>query len=262
MLKYLELLKLSFINRLDHRQELVMSLLIGIIIFAGQAIFWKAVFRENEIVNGFTFKQILNYYLFARIISEIIESRLGFKVSDLIQKGEVSNYLLKPVKIKSWLFIEEAGRIGLDVIIKVGIYLALFILLFGSLDIKIENLPVFLVMLFLALIISLNLFFLVGCTAFMVDNASGINHSLRRFIMFLAGGLIPVSFFPEFMQKAINFLPFKYIFDFPVRALTNGMPNSEVLIGVTIQLVWAIALWVVSEIIFRSAIKHNQSVGI
>ena len=239
-----------------------MSFFVGIIIFAGQAVFWKAVFAENKIVNGFSFKQILVYYLFARIISEIIDSKLGFKISDIINDGKISNYMLKPVKIKTWLIFEEIGRLSIDVVIKTSIYVCLFLIFFGSIGVGLANVMLFILILLMSLIISLNLYFLVGCTAFITDNATGINYSLRRGILFLAGGLIPISFFPDFFQKIINVLPFKYMFDFPINVLTGKLGNMEIISGIGVQFIWVLVLWLMTELTLGFAIKHNQSVGI
>lgn len=262
MLKYFELIKVSFLNRIDYRQELIMSLFVGVVIFAGQVVFWKAVFSGNEIVNGFTFKQILIYFLFARIISEIIDSRLGFKISDIINDGKISNYMLKPVRIKTWLIFEEIGRLSIDVMVKTGIYILLFVIFFGSIGVSFSNVMIFIFILILSLIISLNLYFLVGCTAFITDNANGINYSLRRGILFLAGGLIPISFFPDLFQNVINVLPFRYMFDFPIKVLTGKIFGFEIISGIGVQLLWVVVLWIITEFTLNFAIKRNQSVGI
>jgi len=51
MKKYLELIKITFINCLDYRKEIVTELIVGILVFAGQYVFWGMVFSDNETVK-------------------------------------------------------------------------------------------------------------------------------------------------------------------------------------------------------------------
>ncbi len=262
MNKYWQILKVSFINRLDYHQELFMSLFIGVIIFIGQAVFWLAVFDKKEVVNGFTFFQILQYYLFARIVSEIIDSKVGFKISDLVISGQVSNLLLRPINVPTWLFFQEVGQILIDLLVKTGVYILGFVFLLGPLHVQLKNIPLFLVSIIFSLAISFSLFLLAGCFAFWTDNATAMNYALRRIILFLAGGLVPIAFFPSLFQKILQFLPFYYMFNLPVKLLSNSVGQSEIFTGITVQIFWIITLWFIAKRIFSFAIKKNESVGL
>jgi ABC-2 type transport system permease protein len=262
MKKYLKLLKISFINRLDYRQELFMSLFIGVMIFTGQAVFWGAVFWDREVVNGFNYEDILVYYLFVRIVSEIVDSKLGFRLSDMIVDGQITNFLIKPFKIRLWVMFEEFGRIIPNLFFKAGVYTILYLIVFNSISINWIMLPLFLVVVMLSYLISYNIYFLVGCVAFWSDNSRSLNYTLGRIVMFLSGGLIPMSFFPGMMQDILKYLPFKYIFDLPISVITRDINWGEFGLGVAVQVVWiGILTWVVSTI-FARAVKHNESVGI
>lgn len=262
MKKYIELIKLSLINRLDYRQELVMSLFIGVIVFSGQIIFWNAVFGEKETVNGLTYSYILLYYLFARIASEVMDSKVGFRISELIINGSVTNYLLRPVRLQWWLFYHEIGQMSLDIAIKSGIYSMLFLLVFGSLDIIPSHIPLFFLSITMSLLIGFSLFMISGCSAFWTDCATSVNFGLRRMIFFLSGGLVPLVFFPEIVQKLLLYTPFPYIFDLPVRLIMTPVSLRTAATGIGIQLAWAVGLWLIAGSFFRYAVKRNESVGI
>lgn len=265
MKKYLKQIKLSLINRLDYRQELVVSLIIGLIIFSGLYFFWNAVYENNTDIeiNGYTLNQILIYYILIRIISEIIESRAGFRLSDMIQNGTISNYLIKPFSLKLWILSEELGRMLLDLFVKTVIFLGVFSIIFELPNISLLSIAIFFLSICFSFLITFNLFFLAGCIGFLVESAGGFNYAIRRIMFFLSGGLIPLSFFPETLQRIIELLPFKYIFDLPTKILFNENTDYNLIfLGLSVQIFWVITLWWFSNFIFNYLLQKNESVGI
>lgn len=262
MLKYLKIIKLSLIDRLTYKQELFTSLLVGVLIFCGQYFFWSAVFSEREVVGGFTFEQIIFYYLFVRIVSEIVDSRLAFRVNDMILDGTVSNLLLKPVKVKLFIFFQDLGSIIMDIFTKVFFYVLLFFIIFNSINIELVNVPIFFITLVFSITIGFNLALLMGMLAFKIDNASALIYAFRRLILFMAGGIVPLSVFPSLFYKIISFLPFRYMVDLPVSTILGTVSNKELGRGLIIQIIWAVGLWIFSSFLLKTAIKHNESVGI
>ena len=262
MKKYLHLIRISLVNRLDYRQEMVASVFVGLMMFAGQAIFWWAVFSGKEMVNGFTLPQIMVYFLFARIVSELIDSKVGFTVSEMILSGQVSNMLLKPVTVPIWLFFHEVGNILVDIIVKAGIIMLIFYFVLGAQGVVAKQLPFFIVSLIASVMISYGIFFLTGCVAFWTDNAASMNYALRRAILFLSGGLVPLTFFPTIFQDILRFSPFPYIFSLPMKILTSPISLKDIFFGLGIQAVWAGFLFVFIKFIFVWAVKNNESVGI
>lgn len=262
MQKYLQLMKISLINRLDYRQELATTLFVGFLVFTGQAVFWSAVFDGREVVNGFTFSQILVYYLLARITSDIIDSKVGFKLTEMILSGQVSSFLLKPITFQVWLLFQEISQMVTDALIKALIYILIFLMIFGGVDIAFINIPMFVISMGLSFLIGFSIFFLVGCIAFWTENARSLNYALGRIILFLAGGLVPLAFFPDFLQDVIKILPFAYMFDLPVKILTDKIEYNEIFMGMGIQIIWIILLWFFAKRVFSWFVKHNESVGI
>lgn len=262
MFKYLKIVKLSLIDRLAYRQELLSSLLIGMLVFCGQYVFWSAVFSETDMVGGFTYKQMLLYFLFVRIISEVVDSRLSFRINDMILDGTISNLLMKPIKIKLFLIFQDLGVIFIDIIVKMIMYLVIFVLVFRGFDLEVGNFLLFIFSFGLSIIINFNLALMMGMLAFKIDNASALIYAFRRVILFLSGGIIPIVIFPILFQNILTFLPFKYIIDLPISFLLNRIEPNQTWKGLLIQLSWGIVMWVFTGFLLSRAIKNNESVGI
>lgn len=200
--------------------------------------------------------------MFVRIISEVVDSRLAFKINDMILDGTVSNLLLKPVKIKLFLIFQDLGSIIIDIIIKMSLYLVLFFLIFRGFDLVLGNLLLFIVSLGLSVVINFNLALLMGMLAFKIDNAGALIYAFRRVILFLSGGIVPITIFPYLFQRVLVFLPFKYIIDLPLSLLLNKLETSQIVNGIILQLMWGVIMWIFTSYSLSKAIKNNESVGI
>ena len=71
----------------------------------------------------------------------------------------------------------------------------------------------------------------------------------------LSGLVIPIPFFPSYLQKITNILPFRYVSDFPFRLYVGNITINEGLISLTIQFVWIIILVILGNIFMKKALK-------
>ena len=71
----------------------------------------------------------------------------------------------------------------------------------------------------------------------------------------LSGLVIPIPFFPTYLQKITNILPFRYVSDFPFRLYVGNITINEGLLSLVIQLAWIIILIILGNILMKKAIK-------
>ena len=72
----------------------------------------------------------------------------------------------------------------------------------------------------------------------------------------LSGLTIPVVFFPKYLQKVSNILPFRYVTDFPLRLYVGNIHINEGLIGILMQIIWIILLILLGKLLIRKASKR------
>jgi len=79
--------------------------------------------------------------------------------------------------------------------------------------------------------------------------------------LLLSGRLVPLTLMPDWAQQLANYLPFKWTFSFPIESLIGGLPTSELVGGLFMQLFWIVAWTVVVLIGWRFAVKRFTAVG-
>ena len=71
----------------------------------------------------------------------------------------------------------------------------------------------------------------------------------------LSGMIIPVAFFPKFLSTISNYLPFRYVTDFPFRLYVGNISTSLSIKFIFIQLIWIIILVVIGRLLVRKALS-------
>lgn len=230
--------------------------------FIYQWVLWTNVYKDQETIYGFSLDRIVFYYLLVRVISDIVSSNIGFRMTELILDGTISNVLMKQVSIKLFVFVNDLGKLVINLTSKVIIFGSILLIFGQNWYIQIANPGLFFVALVLCLFLSFSLYFLVGCIAFWTQDVRNMNYGIQRMIFFLSGGLIPIAFFPGWMQNVIAYSPFEYMINFPVNILNTSLNNSEVLKAFLVGSLWSIFLWILGSLVLKFSIRNNESVGI
>lgn len=262
MKKYLYLFKNHFINRLDYRLEIATNLVISGLVFSSYALFWHAVFRDHKTIKGFNYEQMITYYLFLNITTDIVDSKLGFTMSKNVVSGYVSNLLVKPVRTRIWMLSEEFGKVLPLIIIKFIIFNIILLFVFGHFTYNFEHLILYLLFLPVAFLVNGNIYYMLGCISFWIPDVKGLLYGVRRLFYFLSGGYIPLIFFPDTAQQVLKFLPFKYAFSLPMELLKNGFDIEIQWQALILMVIWLAALTLFAEKFFNYSLKSNESVGI
>ena len=124
-----------------------------------------------------------------------------------------------------------------------------------DLSITIPRLLLFITSLALStlLIVALVLLYHVICL-FTLDE-KGVVNIFMILSDVLSGLVLPIPFFPKWLQNISNFLPFRYVSDFPFRLYVGNIPLQEGLIGIIVQVIWIILLILIGRLITKKALK-------
>lgn len=103
--------------------------------------------------------------------------------------------------------------------------------------------------------------FCFGMIAFFTTYIFGMLMVKDALISFLAGQLIPLSFFPEGIQRIFDFLPFSSMIYTPVMIYLGKYQGSELIFVLSRQVVWVILLYILGDLIWRKVTKRLVVLG-
>src|SRR5690554_1340882 len=241
-----------------YRSHMLVSLFIGPLYFLIQYYLWTSVYGGQELINGFNLNQMLSYYGLTTLINYCIMDFAGWNLQMLIRTGRFVTFILRPVSHRLFALSQKIGHRLLGFFLELLPVYLVFLFLFD-----IHLFPVEPLWAFSSIILGFMMMFLVnyciGITGFWLIRTGGLRSIFLMFRDLFAGVFIPLTFFPELLQKILFFLPFQYISYVPVRVFIGdyqlaGMEYTLPQI-VGIQALYVLGMFLVSELLWRMGIK-------
>jgi ABC-2 type transport system permease protein len=103
--------------------------------------------------------------------------------------------------------------------------------------------------------------FCVGMIAFFTSYIFGLFMVKEALMSFLTGQLIPLSFFPEAVQRVFDFLPFSSMIYAPVMIYLGKYQGAELALVLVRQFVWVLLLYGLGSLIWKRVTKRLVVLG-
>ena len=252
MKKYVDHVRVGMKEYLVYPSAVWAKLFSKIIYLYLQFCIWSALFASNSMKHPELNKaDTLRYIVVATIVSTVIECNVIEKVNAQIQSGNIATELIRPIGFKRMLLARHLG----DTVIKILCYLLpLIVLVKASVSLPLlcfRQIGLGILSVFLAYGIQFLYSLVIGLIAFWLIVTWPINMFFGAIYKLLSGAWIPVTMFPETLNRINIFLPFRAIYAIPVSILTSSMKVIEIWKFIGVQVMWLIILYILVQIIWR-----------
>jgi len=243
---YFYVYKTQILKGLAYKFDVYGNILMQTIIMVATAYFWRALFKNADSVQGVTVDTMLTYTVVSSMISVVLTTNVEHRITLSVRKGTIAIDMMRPVNIFKVFFAENLG----------GVTALLFqnllpIFLIGSVLIKLPT-PgsvtgsiLFICSLTLAFFVNWYLAVLFGMLAFSVIEMDALIQVKKHLIRLLSGSIIPIWFFPDWFQGALEVLPFVYLYQMPLDIYIGKYTKESLVRGLLIQLAWTIVLFLI-----------------
>lgn len=247
-----------------YRSHMAVSLFVGPIFFLVQYFIWTAVYSTQSSIKGLSLEQMLTYYGIAAIISYITYDSADWNLQMLISSGKFLTFMLRPVSHLYFAFSQKVGHRLLGFWVEFLPISLLFFFVF-----KINLIPAYPFWAILSILLSFIMIFLIsyclGISAFWLTRTSGIRRMFRLIADICAGVFIPLTFFPDFAQKILFFLPFQYMTYVPIRVFIGSYSLGGVSMSIPqivgIQALAVICMYLFTKLLWHLGFKKFTGVG-
>ena len=262
--KYFPFFRASLLNIFIYRGRIILWVLVDIFRFVMMLFLWISVYKNNGSLNGFGLDEILLYFSLIGITSVFTYSEVQYEMSYEIRKGTLSYYLVKPIKYKTRLFFENLGSLFGSTVIVFPISILTMVILMAVFDVSFTvTLPqvlFFLAYLPLILVFVFEYGFFFGNLMVYTENNFGLSILMGVLMRALSGTLIPLAFYPDFLLKVVNFLPFRYVTQ-PVLIMLGKVDQGQIWLGLLTFVGWIVLFKLINYIIFNISVKRMVIFG-
>lgn len=228
---------------------------------------WMAIYRSSSssTLGGLTQHEMVVYVFMSYITSMLCMISVSDSVSKDVVKGTVAMNLIKPIDYRLSLIAKAVGTFVyhffmpcIIVWIAVEVYR---VFVFGEPVTGAANIILYLISMCFSFFIYVLFDFCFGMIAFFTTYIFGLRMVQEALLSFLTGQLIPLSFFPEVMQRVFDFLPFSSMVYTPVMIYLGKYSISELYFVLGRQLAWVVILYVLGSLIWRQVTKRLVVLG-
>ncbi len=239
--KYAAIFNTQMTNTLAYPLELVWrSLMIVLFVWIFTQL-WRVTFAisGDSVISGLTLRDTI-WYLTMTETLELARPRLARSIAESVRDGSIAYLLNKPYNFLlyhlSTSFGESLFRMFLNALLGGA---AAWILVGAPPDPR--GLPLVLVGVIGSFLISFCVSALIGLSAFVVEEVAPFEWIYQKIMFILGGLLIPLDFYPSWLQAVARYLPFSYTMYGPARLFIQPELNhfASLILG---QLIWILVL--------------------
>ncbi|NEW06272.1 ABC transporter permease [Paenibacillus sp. SYP-B3998] len=252
---YLEFAKKSFQNNVTYRMDYFAGVINAIVMIFVNICIWRAIYEEEESLEGVQFK-ILVTYIVLSFLMQVVYMMDEYFIESKVRSGLISSDLLKPINFRLYVFSYNVGTTIFRLLMQLTPAIIISIFLFKLLPpFSTEMFLYFSLSAILGYLVLYNLNFLVWVSSFWFYWTFSLITIKDAAVMIFSGALIPLWFLPEWLTDIIKYTPFDSIFYIPIRIYLGQIPHEEIMNSVFKQVIWALLLFAIGQLLWRAAAK-------
>lgn len=253
---YMEMIRVRFLMMLAYRVNYYSGILVYSINIGAYYFLWNAIYSGQSSMGGLSPIQMTTYVAISWMARAFYFNNIDREMALEVKDGRVAIEMIRPY---NYLLVKTMQALG------EGIFRLLFFSIPGMIivaflfPIAFPDQPItwlwYLVSLVFSFIINTQLNLLTGVLAFFLLNNEGIMRAKRVIVDLFSGLILPISFFPEWAQSILSYLPFQAISYLPGMIFTGAAAGEEITHALLIQSGWVVILTIPLQLLWVQAKK-------
>ena len=253
---YWEVARRAFRRHATYRGATFARIFTGSVFAFIRAYVLLAVYRERSDIGGFDVTDAVTFAIVSQGLLAAIETFGVDEIAQRIRTGDIVTDLYRPLDFQRYWLSHDLGRALFH-----GLARGVPPVVIGALvfDLRLSTEPPlvagFVLSVVFAVVISFNLKFLVSLTAFWIIDVRGPAQLVSLTQMFFAGLIVPITFFPQWLETVARLLPFAGTLQVPVEIAMGKHVGADLAGALANQLVWTAALYLVGSALLAVATR-------
>ncbi len=257
MKKYLSVLRMRFLMLLQYRVPAIAGIFTQFFFgFVRIAVF--QAFYSMSASQPMDLTTTVTYIWITQSLFRLLPWDGDSEVQEIIRNGNLAYELTRPIDLYNlWLSRAVAQRVAPTLLRSIPLVI-IALLLPPEYSLKLPALASifpFLITLVLAFILSSTITNLMNIFILWTISGEGVNRILPSLVLLFSGSLIPLPLFPDWMQTALRYMPFRGLLDIPVRFYTSHLTINELGSYASIQLSWIFIFILAGRILLKIKLK-------
>jgi len=244
--------RVGFINTLAFRLRYYTGIVTYFIYVSVYYFIWKAIYQHSTSIECFDFAHLLTYIGVGWIIRSFYFNNIDQDLAYQVIEGRLAMDLIKPVNIQLMYVSRAAGESVFRLaLLTIPTAVVLFLVYPLRLPSGVGHATAFLVSVLLSFLIVAAINFAVGTFALRLQSILGLMRAKFFLLELFSGLLLPMTFFPQIVQKILAVMPFEYISYVPMLIYLGKLKGAGVARAIAIQILWIAVLLAIGDGLWR-----------
>lgn len=260
MKAYFSYFKLRFITNLQYRAAAWAGIATQVFFGFVYIMVYMAFYESGGKSLPMELPQLITYiWLNQSLLSLVNLFYKDQELFNLVKTGNIAYELIRPKNLYFMWFFKIIGQ-RLAMVTLRSIPFILFICLLPepyriSLPTSPLHFILFIITLLTGALVMTSLIALYPIITMKTLNEKGIVGIIVTIADILSGVVVPIPFFPKFLQTISKLLPFQYVSDLSFRIYVGNISLTEGMYGLIIQIIWIIILITTGYILMHKNLK-------
>ena len=220
-----------------------------------------ALYDGRSAVEGITQNDLYAYVALTQAVITYLALFGWYELMESVHTGEVGSDLLKPMGYFQFWMAKDAGRAAVALLLRGVLIMIFFGLVFPmSFPAGWQWFWLGTAVLF-SWLVSFTFRFLINLAAFWSPNARGMINTGFIFGWLLSGFLMPLRLLPEWVQTIAYLTPFPFTLNMVVEVYLGLLQGPELIRALILQLVWALGMAILGQIVLKTAVRRLVILG-
>ncbi|MBF0169697.1 MAG: ABC-2 family transporter protein [Nitrospinae bacterium] len=243
----------AFQRELAYKFEYFIGVFNGLLFMFIFTSLWEAVYAGPTAATGgtaFTREGIITYAVYAMLVRiSMTQEESGIPAK--VRSGEIAMDMIKPVNYMLMTLAETGGGTLFHWVTRVAPIFAVALFAFDAWP---PSDPLNWLMLGVSWVFGYLIFFYLNFAFALLAFwfVETFSFQLMKFGLFtlFAGGIVPIDFFPDWLQPVIAFLPFPSIIYVPTALFIGHIPAAEAGSLIGVQVAWTVGLGLLCRVMW------------
>ncbi len=262
LLTYAEFARVAFLRILAFRLRYFTGIVTYFINVSVYYFIWRAVYADSGRVAGYSLNQMITYVAVGWVIRSFYFNTIDRDMTAEVLEGRIASNLIKPVNAQ-WMYLFQT--FGESFFRAFSMTLPVSLVLFFVYPIQppasAQAMALFVPSCCLSVVIVAAINFAVGTLALRIQSILGVIRAKYFIVEFLSGLLLPLTFFPRPVQRALVWMPFPHISYTPLQIYLGREAGLAALGALGAQAAWAVILIWIGHISWQSSIRRLAILG-
>ena len=261
MKAYASVLRIRFVNSLQYRAAALAGIVTQFAWGFMELLAFAAFYRGNPAAFPMTFQQTVNYiWIQQAFLAMFMTWFFEAEIFNAITSGSIAYEMVRPLDLYGRWFCQSLGTRLARSLLRFPLVLLVAFLIPGQFRMTLPpdalQLSLFVISALLALLVVAAFSMLIYISVFFTLSASGTRLIAAVTVDFLAGGVVPLPFFPDKFRAVVELLPFAAMQNMPLRIYSGNIAGLDAAGGVLFQVFWLFALVLLGRLWMRKALRH------